>query len=90
MSRCRISDRDDWFSVWQDDKESILQTMISNMTSDLDAGYDYFGKSIVEQHKTIEKYKSDIDTTYDLFKSMDEKEVNRWCFYDLKKRGAIY
>ena len=90
MTRCRISDRDDWFSVWQDDKESILQTMINNMTSDLNAGYDYFGKSIVEQHKTIEKYKSDIDTTYDLFKSMDEKEVNRWCFYDLKKRGAIY
>lgn len=90
MTRCRISDRDDWFSVWQDDKESILQTMINNMTSDLNAGYDYFGKSIVEQHKTIEKYKSDIDTTYDLFKSMNEKEVNRWCFYDLKKRGAIY
>lgn len=90
MTRCRISDRDDWFSVWQDDKESILQAMISNITSDLNAGYDYFGKSIVEQHKTIEKYKSDIDATYDLFKSMDEKEVNRWCFYDLKKRGAIY
>lgn len=90
MSRCRISDRDDWFFVWQDDKESILETMIKNMTSDLNAGYDYFGKSIVEQHKMIEEYKSGMDATYDLFKSMDEKEVNRWCFYDLKKRGAIY
>ena len=88
--RSRISDRDDWFSVWQDDKESILETMIKNMTSDLNAGYDYFGKSIVEQHKMIEKYKFDMDATYDLFKYMDEKEVNRWCFYDLKKRGAIY
>lgn len=90
MTRCRISDRNDWFSVWQDDKESILQTMINNMTSDLNAGYDYFGKSIVEQNKAIEKYKSDMNATYDLFKSMNENEVNRWCFYDLKKRGAIY
>jgi hypothetical protein len=90
MNRCRISDRDDWFSVWQDDKESILQTMISNMASDLNAGYDYFGKSITQQRKTIEEYKASIDATYDLFKSMNENEVNRWCFYDLKKRGAIY
>lgn len=52
--------------------------------------YDYFGKSIVEQNKAIEKYKSDVDDTFDLFKTMDEEEVNRWCFYDLKKRGAIY
>lgn len=90
MIRCRISDRDDWFSVWQDDKESILQTMISNMASDLNAGYDYFGKSIIEQRKTIEAYKKEIDDTFDLFKTMEDKEVNRWCFYDLKKRGAIY
>lgn len=90
MTRSRISDRDDWFSVWQDDKESILQTMINNMTSDLNAGYDYFGKSIVEQRKTIEAYKKEIDDTFDLFKTMEDKEVNRWCFYDLKKRGAIY
>ena len=90
MIRCRISDRDDWFSVWQDYKESILQTMINNMASDLNAGYDYFGKSIVEQRKTIEAYKKEIDDTFDLFKTMEDKEVNRWCFYDLKKRGAIY
>ena len=90
MNRCRISDRDDWFEVWQDDKESILETMIKNMTSDLNHGYDYFGKSIVEQRRAIEAYRKEIDNTFDLFKTMDEKEVNRWCFYDLKKRGAIY
>lgn len=90
MSRSRITDRDDWLDVWQEDKENILFTMIKNMTSDLDNGYDYFGKSIVEQRKTIEDYKKDIDSTWDMFKTMEEKEVNRWCFYDLKKRGAIY
>lgn len=90
MNRSRITDRNDWVDVWQEDKENILFTMIKNMTSDLDNGYDYFGKSIVEQRKTIEDYKKDIDSTWDMFKTMDEKEVNRWCFYDLKKRGAIY
>lgn len=90
MSRSKITDRNDWFDVWQEDKENILFTMIKNMASDLDNGYDYFGKSIVEQRKTIEDYKKDIDSTWDMFKTMDEKEVNRWCFYDLKKRGAIY
>lgn len=90
MTRCRISDRDDWFCIWQDDKESILQTMISNMTSDLNAGYNYFGKSIINQRKAIENYRKNIDNTLDLFKTMDEKEINRWCFHDLKKRGAIY
>ena len=90
MNRSRITDRNDWADVWQEDKENILFTMIKNMTSDLDNGYDYFGKSIVEQRKTIEDYKKDIDSTWDMFKTMDEKEVNRWCFYDLKKRGAIY
>ncbi len=90
MIRSRVTDRDDWMDVWQDDKESILETMIKNMTADLNNGYDYFGKSIVEQRKTIEAYRKEIDATFDLFKTMDEKEVNRWCFYDLKKRGAIY
>ena len=89
MMRSRVTDRDDWTDVWQDDKESILETMIKNMAADLNNGYDYFGKSIVEQRKTIENYKKEIDETWDLFKTMDEKEINRWCFYDLKKRGAI-
>ena len=90
MNRSRLTDRYDWVDIWQEDKENILFTMIKNMASDLENGYDYFGKSIVEQRKTIEDYKKDIDSTWDMFKTMDEKEVNRWCFYDLKKRGAIY
>lgn len=89
MSRSKLSDRNDWFDVWQDDKESILYCMIKNMASDLNVGYDYFGKSISEQRKAIEDYKRNIDETYDLFKTMEESAVNRWCFYDLKKRGAI-
>lgn len=85
----RITDRDDWFEVWFEDRESILNTMVRNMAADLNAGYDYFGQSITRQKKEIAEYKEQTDKTLDMFKDMDEKEVNRWCYYELKKHGAI-
>ena len=85
----RITDRNDWFDVWFEDRESILNTMVRNMTSDLNAGYDYFGQSITRQKQEIAEYKAQTDETLDMFKDMDEKAVNRWCFYELKKHGAI-
>ena len=85
----RITDRNDWFDVWFEDRESILSTMVRNMASDLNAGYDYFGQSITKQKQEIAEYKAQTDKTLDMFKGMDEKAVNRWCFYELKKHGAI-
>lgn len=85
----RITDRNDWFDVWFEDRESILNTMVRNMASDLNAGYDYFGQSIIKQKQEIAEYKAQTDKTLDMFKDMDEKAVNRWCFYELKKHGAI-
>ena len=85
----RITDRNDWFDVWFEDRESILNTMVRNMASDLNAGYDYFGQSITRQNQEIAEYKAQTDKTLDMFKDMDEKAVNRWCFYELKKHGAI-
>ena len=85
----RITDRNDWFDVWFEDRESILNIMVRNMTSDLNAGYDYFGQSITKQKQEIAEYKVQTDKTLDMFKDMDEKAVNRWCFYELKKHGAI-
>ena len=85
----RITDRNDWFDIWFEDRESILNTMIRNMASDLNAGYDYFGQSITKQKQEIAEYKVQTDKTLDMFKDMDEKAVNRWCFYELKKHGAI-
>lgn len=85
----RITDRNDWFDVWFEDRESILSTMVRNMASDLNAGYDYFGQSITKQKQEIAEYKAQTDKTLDMFKDMDEKAVNRWCFYELKKHGAI-
>ena len=85
----RITERDDWFDVWFDDRTSILNTMVRNMASDLSNGYDYFGASIMAEKKAIDSYKEETDRTLDMFKAMDDSAVNRWCFYDLKKRGAI-
>ena len=85
----RITDSDNWFGIWFEDKKSIINTMIKNMAADLDAGYDYFGTCIRRQQAEIETYKAQFDEEMDMFKDMEEKAVNRWCYYDLKKRGAI-
>lgn len=85
----RVTDRNDWFDLWFADKQSMVDTMIKNMASDLAAGYDYFGASITNQREMIDRYKAQFDVEMDSFKTMDEKQVNRWCYYDMKKRGVI-
>lgn len=85
----RISDRNDWFDLWFEDKQALISTMTRNMAADLEAGYNYFGNSIRRQVEDLEAFKAQFDAEMDSFKLMDEKAVNRWCFYDLKKRGAI-
>ena len=78
-----------WFEIWFQDKESMLETMVRNMTADLDADYNYFGNCIKQQRKTIDEYRKQFDRQMDEFKLMDDAKVNRWCYYDLKKRGVI-
>lgn len=86
----KIADRrGEWFDIWFEDRKCILDIMIRNMLSDLDNGYDYYGKSIREQREMIDAYKAETDRALDMFKDMDENQVDRWCFYDLKKRGVI-
>lgn len=86
----RITDRKgEWFEIWFDDKKSILDTMTRNMVSDLAAGYDYFGASITRQQVEINFYKVNFDYEVEMLKNMKEKDADRWCYMDLKKRGAI-
>lgn len=85
----RVTDSKEWFDIWFEDKKSIIAIMYSNMASDLSHGYDYFGKSIQTQKDEIARYESQFEKELDSFKSMSDEEVNRWCFYDMKKRGAI-
>lgn len=81
--------RDDWFDLWHDDKQSILDTMVKNMVSDLDAGYNYFGNSISKQRVEISKYKEQFESETMSLYAMTADEANRWCFYDMLRRGAI-
>ena len=71
----RITDSDNWFGIWFEDKQSIINTMIKNMAADLDAGYDYFGTCIRRQQAEIETYKAQFDEEMDMFKDMEEKAV---------------
>ena len=87
---CKYSDnKGEWFEMWYSDKKWILSIMYRNMASDLDNGYNPMGKSIREQKTMIDNYEQDINNTLEKFSTMEEKQVDIWCFYDLLKRGAI-
>ena len=80
---------DEWFKIWYEDKVSILETMIRNMTADLECGYDYFGKSITEQREAIEVYKEKFDAEVMSFAEKTDEQRNKWCYYDMLRRGVI-
>ena len=79
----------DFFKLWLEDRQCILATMIKNLAADLSAGYDYFGRSAVSQREEIEDYKRNTDNQLDAFVNMTDAQVNRWCRFDLIKRGVI-
>ena len=79
----------EWFDMWLMDKRSIIAVMYSNLNADLEAGYNPLGNSITKQRATIDAYINEVDTHLDSFYHMTEEETDRWCFYDMKKRGAI-
>lgn len=90
MMGARIADhRGEWFDIWFEDKKSIISTMYQNMASDLKVGYDPMGQSIRRQQAMIAEYQKQLEAELDLFKTMEDAAVDRWCFYDMKKRGAI-
>lgn len=80
---------DNWFEMWHLDKEVILNTMVRNMTADLECGYDYFGKSITEQREAIEVYKAKFDAEVMSFAEKTDEQRNKWCYYDMLRRGVI-
>ena len=79
----------DYLDMWFNDKQSMLETMIKNMQDDLKAGYSYSGKIIQEQREAIKQYEEKFDEQMKSFCMMDHDQVGRWCYYDMKCRGAI-
>lgn len=85
----KLKDRNDWFELWLEDKKAMLETMTRNIAADLSAGYDFYGRSIQRSLAEMDSYKAEYESALEKFKDMEESAVNRWCFYDLLKRGAI-
>jgi hypothetical protein len=77
----------DYTELWVLDKQSVLTTMHKNLTADLEAGYDYFGKSIQNQLAEIARYTADYEMQ--LMEIADRKNPNYWCYLDMVRRGAI-
>lgn len=78
-----------WFSIWMDDRHGMIETMAKNMGADLAAGYSYFGESIQKQQRGIEEYRDDYERQLMAFADMTNAQINRWCYFDLLRRGAI-
>lgn len=85
----RVTDISDWFPLWHEDRQSILDTMVRNLQADLNAGYDYFGNSATSQRQAIDAYKAQMDEEMKVLRTMTDSQVSHWCFYDMKRRGAI-
>lgn len=79
----------DWMKIWIEDKQSIIDTMIRNMKSDLEAGYDPYGKSITQQRKDIQTYTRKFSDDMEKLSEMDPNKVQHWCYIQLLKAGAI-
>lgn len=78
-----------WFEIWYEDKQSMISTMMRNMVADIEAGYNPTGLNIRKQRAEIDKYTSEFDFQMERLADKDEKAAERWCYMDLKRRGAI-
>lgn len=80
---------DYWFDMWFDYKKGMISTMYHNMTADLECGYNPLGDCIQHQKKAIADYEEDFGNQLMEFTKMEDKVRNRWCYYDMLKRGVI-
>lgn len=85
----------EWFTLWIQDKESMIATMQANMNADLAAGYNPAGASIIKQRAALIEYVREFNRELihlqDIVLAYSDgvTRVNRWCYLDLKRRGAI-
>lgn len=81
--------KNDWFEIWKEDRESMLNTMVRNMASDLENGYNYWGQSITKQRADIDRFKAEYEADLDRLGDMEPNKVQHWCHMRLVKLGAI-
>lgn len=78
-----------WQEIFIADKESMIDTMFINLTADIEAGYNPNGACVRAQREAIEAYKEQFKAELDALALMDNAKAERWCYYNLKKRGVI-
>lgn len=77
----------DYVSMWINDKQSIISTMIQNMNDDINAGYNPTGNIIKRELEEISAYREKYDA--EILALADRKNPNYWCYLDMVHRGAI-
>lgn len=78
-----------WQEIFVADKESIINIRLINLAADLEAGYNPDGACVRAQREAIEAYRAQFEAELDALALMDNARAERWCYYNLKKRGAI-
>lgn len=81
--------RKDWFDVWCADWEGLIETQARNVQSEIDAGWKYKSDRVQNELRILNKFNGEYRRQLGRFASMEDKEVNRFCYYDLLRRGAI-
>lgn len=85
----KYTDYKSWFEMWYIDKKSMYNTMIKNCLSDINNGYNIHGNCIMKQWQDISNYAKSINDTLDKFVSMNVKQIEKYCYFDLLEHGAI-
>lgn len=79
----------EWIAIWNDDKRSVVATMYRNLTADIEAGYDFFGHSVYQEHAAITEYAAKWERQITELAHLDTDAKGRKCFAWLKESGAI-
>ena len=78
-----------YYEMLKQDRRSILEIMTRNYLSDLEAGYDYFGKSLTDERFVMEQYARQTRDIIAELDQLDERTRERKARAILKKSGAI-
>ena len=78
-----------WFEIRENYLKGVISSMYRNLSADLDCGYSPFSKCIREQKELIAEYERKYTEDLANFRTMTDEQINHYCYYDLKMRGAI-
>ena len=81
--------KNDWFTLWRADRESMIETMVRNMQADIACGYNPNGACITRQREEIARTQAEYEADLDRLGDMELKRVQHWCYMRLVKLGAI-